>query len=578
MQQQNSSPKSIFTDVRYAYARPPLEAVRPPIKRSLSDSSGTEQASDFHSEFASGFASSSSHWVDGVVGTSFISDRSDDFKVPDAPLSARKRSADLLLPDQASQSDSHSDSARSRKKRRRETSTKPTKEEPPSPLFFSNSPQQQRPQLPPRFSSSEAAARMLSKAQGEERSVKTVTLARGTFASAGSPPTPSRGYPRSRVSSDYSVPERPEALRLLHRTGVAELLDADSRPTFVIDLADQGIQAHDPVQPLYANPAFLQHPSFLEQDGLNKLFAASHETALTPLRAWMLVRTQSGQPLEKSASSYVDGNVLWSASTLRARLRVVSASPLSGSLEVALLPLPSPASTSGALSSTASHRPAVTPQAIGSPLQHVSYSEPLDYFGLPPEAESDALTSSRRHESPMFDNAAVSRSSSSKERKFDKNDMSSGPTRFPAEDVLSAACASNVDSWNGERELGFFDWTRLPISDALPRHIQFARSIDWSSTSLGPIETWSADLRQMCNLIMASPHPAAMYWGEDLVAIYNEAYVMLAGQKHPKLMGQSYREAWAEIWDEVKDVFANAQQTGQATMKVCVLCPRSQVS
>jgi len=75
-----------------------------------------------------------------------------------------------------------------------------------------------------------------------------------------------------------------------------------------------------------------------------------------------------------------------------------------------------------------------------------------------------------------------------------------------------------------------------------------------------------------------------MYWGEDLVAIYNEgiayhrleyawtdilvAYVLLAGQKHPTLMGQSYREAWVEIWDDVKDVFASAQQTGQATMKV----------
>lgn len=39
-----------------------------------------------------------------------------------------------------------------------------------------------------------------------------------------------------------------------------------------------------------------------------------------------------------------------------------------------------------------------------------------------------------------------------------------------------------------------------------------------------------------------------MYWGDDLIAIYNEAYIMLAGQKHPKLMGMSYSIAWAEIW------------------------------
>ena len=111
--------------------------------------------------------------------------------------------------------------------------------------------------------------------------------------------------------------------------------------------------------------------------------------------------------------------------------------------------------------------------------------------------------------------------------------------RYPAEHVLSAAAAGNIDSistLSGPKEVGFFDWTRLPVSDSLPRHIQFARSVDWGKTALGPIDTWTPDLRQMCNLIMASPHPAAMYWGEDLVAIYNEAYVLLAGQKHPTLM------------------------------------------
>jgi PAS domain S-box-containing protein len=42
-------------------------------------------------------------------------------------------------------------------------------------------------------------------------------------------------------------------------------------------------------------------------------------------------------------------------------------------------------------------------------------------------------------------------------------------------------------------------------------------------------------------------------------------------------MGQSYKIAWAEIWDDVKDVFANARITGQATMKDddCLFMKRS---
>lgn len=34
--------------------------------------------------------------------------------------------------------------------------------------------------------------------------------------------------------------------------------------------------------------------------------------------------------------------------------------------------------------------------------------------------------------------------------------------------------------------------------------------------------------------------PAAMYWGPEFIAIYNEAYILLAGNKHPTLMVRSF--------------------------------------
>ena len=84
---------------------------------------------------------------------------------------------------------------------------------------------------------------------------------------------------------------------------------------------------------------------------------------------------------------------------------------------------------------------------------------------------------------------------------------------------------------------------------------------------LGPIDEWSSDLRGMCNLIMASPHPSAMYWGPEHVAIYNEAYVAIAGKNHPELMGNRYSDVWAEIWPAIAEVFANAMSNAQTTMK-----------
>lgn len=112
-----------------------------------------------------------------------------------------------------------------------------------------------------------------------------------------------------------------------------------------------------------------------------------------------------------------------------------------------------------------------------------------------------------------------------------------------------------------------FDWTRIPLTDGIPEHIRVARSVDWTSSPLGPMEFWSSNLRILTNLVMASPHPAALYWGPKNTIIYNEAYVEIAGPKHPHLMGRSYENSWTSIWAELEPVFRAARESGQATMK-----------
>jgi hypothetical protein len=78
--------------------------------------------------------------------------------------------------------------------------------DPPSPLFFSHRKRLSRPALPPRFSSGEAGARMLSKACDSESHVKTVTLARGNYTDL-SPAGPGFLQVGSRsISEKSSVP------------------------------------------------------------------------------------------------------------------------------------------------------------------------------------------------------------------------------------------------------------------------------------------------------------------------------------------------------------------------------------
>ena len=426
---------------------------------------------------------------------------------------------------------------------------------------------------------------MLSKAGNEDKTVRTVTLARGSLAKPGTPTTPSRPNARSRYSSDqYSTSrkssgspdtyDQQDLSQLLGNIGFVELLDNDPRPSFLLDLSDSKNIHSDGLHLLYANAAFRQLSSHV--DGETK--RSSRTIRLDPcfenlpaVKTWIYGRAQPDNSSPKYASALLDGEVLWSCTFLRRRFAVVSGilqSTLAESQEIST----SNTAQSPALTIDAAGTEPVAPKhpfstaADPLPDQHDYFGSTTTGVGISTDQLSQQKSSSAGAKSDLSSHQSLK---SEATRRSHGSALDVFSDSYPAEQVLSAACAGNVDfQYNPSgKDVGFFDWTRLPVSDALPKHIQFARSVDWGATALGPIESWSADLRQMCNLIMASPHPAAMYWGEDLVAIYNEAYVLLAGQKHPTLMGQSYREAWKEIWDEVKDVFASAQTTGQATMK-----------
>jgi PAS domain S-box-containing protein len=75
------------------------------------------------------------------------------------------------------------------------------------------------------------------------------------------------------------------------------------------------------------------------------------------------------------------------------------------------------------------------------------------------------------------------------------------------------------------------------------------REFDWSTTPLGRVETWPHSLRTATALLLHSPVPIVMLWGDDGVMIYNDAYSVFAGHRHPALFGSKVREGWSEISD-----------------------------
>lgn len=78
---------------------------------------------------------------------------------------------------------------------------------------------------------------------------------------------------------------------------------------------------------------------------------------------------------------------------------------------------------------------------------------------------------------------------------------------------------------------------------------QLVRDFAWGTTPLGRVETWPQSLKTATALLIHSPVPMVMLWGESGVMIYNDAYSVFAGHRHPALFGSNVREGWPEVAD-----------------------------
>jgi len=328
---------------------------------------------------------------------------------------------------------------------------------------------------------------MLNKAKDEPGGVTTLKLARGSVSNSS--PARSTGTPGSWASFERSNgPRSPDVrgklpgMQILGSVGIVELLEQDERPTFIIDVANPAnFNPGGPLQIIFANASLRAYESVLDLvTGREALDSPGIVNDFPEFKAWALSFVRNNESLDICLPSFSYGGLSWSCSTLRKRLRLISGSGMS-------IATGAGSSSSNGAQSTSSERtrgPSLLSVAR-SPL--AQSSEAGDYFGdVVPKSEP----AGHLLPSPMtIDDLAPPKHAMLRTQ----NDAASS-------DLMMTRYAEDSS----------FDWTRLPMSAALPKHIQFARSIDWASTALGPIENWTFDLRAMCNLVMGSPHPAAM--------------------------------------------------------------------
>ncbi len=91
------------------------------------------------------------------------------------------------------------------------------------------------------------------------------------------------------------------------------------------------------------------------------------------------------------------------------------------------------------------------------------------------------------------------------------------------------------------------------------------RSLDWSRTPLGPVERWPQSLRTTVSTCLDSRFPILIWWGPQMVKIYNDAYRPMLGDKHPRSLGARGRDVWPEIWDVIGPMLEGVLEEGKAT-------------
>ena len=213
-----------------------------------------------------------------------------------------------------------------------------------------------------------------------------------------------------------AMPIVPPALGTI---GIIELLESDSRPSFILDLEETQDPLNEHLHTIFSNKSLLRLPHILGSAELTEL-----EQCLQ-FKKWATGVSEDRHDTQSNTVPFQYHELSWTMSTLRKRWRIISGSPI-GRKDTSAVSSPSPS--------------AGTVRKVNDGTR----------------ADSDA-----RKEDEMIQ-------------------------------------ASVHSTWVDD----------LPMNE----HVQFFKSKDWSGTALGPLETWSACLRQMTSFLMSDSRAACIFW------------------------------------------------------------------
>jgi two-component sensor histidine kinase len=89
------------------------------------------------------------------------------------------------------------------------------------------------------------------------------------------------------------------------------------------------------------------------------------------------------------------------------------------------------------------------------------------------------------------------------------------------------------------------------------------QGFDWGRTPLGPSQRWPQSLKTTLSLMLNSPFPMWLVWGEGLTYFYNDAFQPHLGDK-PEALGRSFADISADVSPSLAPIMQRALQ-GEAS-------------
>ena len=81
---------------------------------------------------------------------------------------------------------------------------------------------------------------------------------------------------------------------------------------------------------------------------------------------------------------------------------------------------------------------------------------------------------------------------------------------------------------------------------------------DWQVRTVGPMAYWPLLLRRSVDLLLDTPQPSFITWGEAHEVLFNGAFAAWLGPDHADSLGKPFPELWNGAWPNVAPFFRTA--------------------